>query len=149
MSSLLSSSEVTFFTGEFAKHFDTFAVSTVLIYKCPTISYTDPNSNNYFPGYGDQSNPTNISNTLVYESFPCIAKYGRDQKIEIFKEVNIGIPQGQCQIKVMEPARNYIDNGVKTENIILDGITWNEITSDGCQNYLGLRYFYYLLKRVN
>lgn len=149
MSSLLSTTEVYSLTGEFARHFETFAVTNLIIFKKPIITYTNPNSNNTFPGYENPSDLNNVTYTIVSGQFPCIAKYGRDQKMEIFQEVKNAIPQGQCQIKVMEDARNYIDNGVKTENIQIDGITWNEITSDGCQNYLGLRYFYYMLKRTN
>jgi len=149
MSSLLTPTEIDFFTAEFSKHFDTFAVSIVRVFKAPTITYTDYNSNNTFPGYGDQSNPTNITNTLVYQDFPCIAIYNRDQKIEIFQEIKVGVPAGQCRIKVKEDCKNYIKNGVKTENVIVDEIVWNDISDDGCQNYLGLRYFYFMLKRVN
>jgi hypothetical protein len=148
--SLLSSTEIEYLTGEFYKHFDTFATDlsrNITIYKEPKKVITLTTGINY-PGYGNTQNATNITYVVQSGVYPALILYNRNQDQKNLYEANVVIPKGQVQIKVKEDAKNYIKLG-KTESIIVDGNTYNTITDEAVQNYLGLTYYYFTLERVN
>ena len=147
MSSLISGSSLTTLTGIFARHFDTFSVfNSIIVNKEPqkVISLTnDP----VFPGYGNESNAANVTYVPVSGVFPAIVVSEREQKLTRFPETESRIPNGATKIKVLKNARDYINNG-KTESIVINDITYNVITSNSFQNYLGLVYYYFTLEQT-
>ncbi len=144
MSSLLSGSAITVLTGIFSRHFDTFgAFQPIVVNKEPkktTTTTTDPT----MPGYGDESNTTNITYSPVSGVFPAIIVSDRNQRLDRFPETEHVLPNGITKIKILKNARDYIKNG-KTESICINDITYNTISDDGFQNYLGLIYYYFTL----
>lgn len=147
--SLLSSTDIEYLTGEFAKHFDTFATDlsrNITVYKEPKKVITIITGASY-PGYPPEEQ-TVITYIVQSGVYPAIISYNRQQNQTNLYEANVVIPKGQVRIKVKEDGKNYIKNG-KTENIIVDGNTYNTITDEAVQNYLGLSYYYFTLERTN
>ncbi len=147
MSSLITGSQLTTLTGIFARHFDTFSVfQPIIVNKQPKETKTSTNDNN-LPGYGEESNTTNITFTPVSGIFPAIIVAEREQGLNRFPETQFYIPQGVTRIKVQKDARDFIKNG-RTESISINDITFNVITDDAFQNYLGLVYYYFSLQQT-
>ncbi len=147
MSSFISASQLTTLTGIFARHFDTFGIlQAIIVNKQPKETKTISNDNN-LPGYGQESNSSNIVYTPVSGIFPAIVVAEREQKLNRFQETEFYIPQGVTRIKVKKDARDFIKNG-RTENIVINDMTFNKITDDSFQNYLGLIFYYFSLEQT-
>ena len=141
---LLSSSTISTFTGVFAQHFDLFSTeSTIRVYKEPIKTFADTGVSVY-AGYGNASAETNMTYTPVYQDFPAIVRYQKEQPIQEFSETRSQISDGKCFIKVKSDCRDYILNG-KTQAVDVNGKTFNVISDDGVQNYFGLLYYRFVL----
>lgn len=149
MASLLSTTQITYLTGEFDKLWDTMSqFRTLIVHKAPIKTITPVTNNNYFPGYGNETIEENVTFTAVSGIFPCIAIYDKPPKPnETFQETKVSIGRGKTRIKVKADCHSYIQSGI-TESITVDGNTFNVVSDDGVQNYLGLMYYYYLLERT-
>jgi hypothetical protein len=145
MSSLISGSSASELTGVLGDHFDTFQ-RTIVVHKEPIKRVVQVNSSSSYAGYGETSNQTNFTYTPQNSSFPAIVIYGLKQT-EIFSQVG-SFPAGTIKIKVKEDAANYINEG-KTEKIEVDGKSFNAVTADKMQNYLGLKFYIYYLERTS
>lgn len=145
MGSLISAEDAVGFTGILSDHFDTFQRS-ITIHKEPLKTVTTINSNNSYAGYGEASNQNNFTYTAQNQSFPAIIVYGASQT-KVSSSVG-SFPAGAIKIKVKQDAADYIGQG-KTEKIVVDGKSFNAISSDGVQNYLGLTFFSYLLQQTS
>jgi len=146
MSSLLSSGEITSFTGEFVKHFDTFSQWRNIVVNKEPIKTVVINPSTY-AGYGNEDSNTEYTLTPVYETFPAIISYEYNSNQSDISNTAIKIRFGdnKVRIKVKKNARDYIKNG-KTENIIVDENIYNTVSSDKVQGYLGLQYYYFDLE---
>jgi len=147
--SILSTSQISQFTGLFAQHFDAFSTTTITVFKEPEkIINTVPNSNSY-PGYGTPALEQDITYVPVSGQFPAmVIHFQKDQKLGDVVQTRHSLPAGLVRIKVKQDARDYINNG-KTELINVNGQDFNQISDDGMQNYFGIEYFYFLLQRVD
>lgn len=146
MSSYFSSSDIAILTGSLGNHFDSFAISTIVVYKTPikTVNY---NSN---PLVGYESEETNISYTPVSGSFRCIATTPKNiaQEFGQIPDIKNEIPKNTVRIKVEQNAKDFIDNG-PNQNFIVDGLNYINIQDQSVQNFLSLKYYvYFLLKEL-
>lgn len=143
MSSLLSDSVIQVITGAQNDLWDTFA-RPIIINKTPRKVITITNNEIDLAGYGNQSNETITTYIPVSGVFNAMVIYNNKQTMDLFPETNININKGESFIKVKEDCRDFINND-KTENIQFDGLTFNQISTERVQNYLGfVRYVYYL-----
>lgn len=157
MSSLLSSTQITTLTGQYARLFDTFTLEktqTITIFKEPqqTIITGNVNTDVSYPGYNlGEFNNTNIQNNYVTYipisgTYPARIKYGGEQKTSILGETRASISEGgQIRIRVEEDCYNYILNG-KTEYVLIDGVACNIKSDPSVRRYLGLKYYDFYLE---
>ena len=145
MSSLISSTDAAVFSGGFQDLFDTVK-RNIIIFKEPRVIYSDPNDNPPYPGYENPNDP-NVTYEVVSGQYQGQVIYRGNQNSNVFQEVKIGINDGIVTIKVEGDARDYIKNG-KTQNIVVDGNTYDVISSEWIQNYLGLNFYYFALNRT-
>lgn len=149
MASLISSTELTFFTGALKSHFDTFTregTRLITVYKEPLKTVTNSSQNLY--GYGDVSNPVNITYTDVTGIFPAMISHKLDQKKAELEEIKVSVNKGEVRIKVEAPARDFIEDGRLNQRVDFDGKSYNIISSDGIQNYMGLIFYVYTLQNT-
>ena len=59
-------------------------------------------------------------------------------------EVSSNASKGVVKIKIEKEARDYIKDG-KTERVVIDSTSFNIISDDKLQNFLGLQYYVYFL----
>ncbi len=145
MASLLTNQSITSLTGVLADHFDTFA-RTITVHKEPLKVISSINSNNSYAGYGETSNQVNFSYVPQSQSFSAMVIYNNQQSSEV---TQVGsFPEGVIKIKVKKDARDYI-LGSKVEKIDVDGKSFNTITEDKVQNYLGLEFYIFFLKQTS
>ena len=150
MSSLLSTSEISRLTGIFYQHWQTFSqFNTITINKEPIQTITNTGIDGILPGYGNSSQETNITYTARSQTFNAIVKYYNTQPRINMTDLHFDLAQGQAQIKVDQSARDYIMDGTKTENVVLNNIKYNLLSDEKIQNYLGLKFMYFLLERVD
>ncbi len=149
MASLLSNNDLLFFTGALQAHFDTFSHSRtrlITIYKEPI--KTIARRTNTIYGYGDSSAPANITYTPVTGIFPAMITYDLNQKTQELEEIKNQISIGSVRIKLELNARNFIEDGRKNERFDFDGSSYNNITDEGVQNYMGLVFYVYRLQKT-
>ncbi len=152
MSSYLNSETMAIFTGAFSRHFQTFSRDgnrVVTIHKEPLKTIVNNQINTNIYGYGPAASPPSFGYTPVSQSFAAIIMYNLEQKQSELEEVKYIINKGEVKIKVEPSCRNYIEDGRKTERIDFDDKSYNMITSDGTQNFLGLIYYVYKLENTN
>lgn len=142
---LLSNSEKAVFSGCFAEHFDLFA-RNITINKAPKETITYNTSTSFIPGYNVQPQAT-ITYTPVSGIYPAIVKYKGNVAEEFSSEPRLSFTRSDVIVKVKRDARDFIKND-KTENFVVDGNTYNVIEEEWVQNYLGLEYYYFGLRRI-
>lgn len=151
MGSLLSSNQISILTGVLGQHFDTFTqerTRLITIYKEPIKNISVTRTNPMY-GYGDDSVQEHITYTEVTGIFPAMITYNLIQKTTELEELKNTVSKGEVRIKVEQNARDFIEDGRRNEKFLFDGKTFNTITDDGIQNYLGLVYYIYRLQRTN
>ena len=99
-------------------------------------------------GYGESSDSENISFIAVSGTFPALINYQGKQDLPYIAEVSSSASKGVIKMKVEQDARDYIKNG-KTERVIVDNSSFNIISDDKLQNYLGLQYYVYFLEKTD
>ena len=141
MASLLSSVEISGITGTFEDIFDTFK-RTITVHREPVKSVSNV-QNNALHGYGDAAENGNITYITQKQEFDALVSYG-NQQTENSTEVGT-LEAGTVKIKVKQDAADYIKGG-KVEKIEVDGQTFNKVTDDKVQNYLGAVFYIFYLK---
>lgn len=141
MASLISNSTKAEFSKVLEDHFDTFK-REIVVHREPIKSVTDV-QNNALHGYGDAAENGNISYITQKKSFFAIVNYN-NQQIESSTEVGT-LESGTVKIKVQKEAADYIKGG-KVEKIEVDGQTFNKVTDDKVQNYLGTVFYIFYLR---
>ena len=147
MAGYLNSSQVSTFTSAYSKHFDSFK-RNIIVNKEPvrSVAQTNRQAAPVF-GYNSASNEVQYSYAAVTGQFLAQVTYSSlDQKTEELEDIKNVVGKGRVRIKVEKAARDFIEDGRKTENIQFDNKTFNVITFDGVQNYLGLEYYIYYLQ---
>lgn len=152
MKNLIPSSIVATLTGALGDHFYTFTQSKtrlITIHKEPqkTVDSTLPADSPVY-GYSEPSNIINYTYTTVTGIYPAMILYDKEQKESELEDVKSSISKGQVRIKVETDARNFIEDGRKNEKIEFDNIAFNIITTEGVQNFLGLKYYIYKLEQT-
>ena len=146
MASLLTSNDISGFTGVLEDHFDTFS-KNIIIHKEPIKQIDNVAATNY-AGYNESSNATNFTFVPVSGIYPAIVNYFNDQESEAIPELGgISVGKGVVRIKVKDDAKDFIKKG-KTERIDIDEDSFNAITDEKVQNYLGSKYYVYYLERT-
>lgn len=148
--SLLSSSDMELFRNVFSGHFCLFATqnsgSYITVYKEPlkTISTLNINSLPNLAGY-KSTQEVNYTYTPVSGRYPAMEIYSTKED-EIVQDTVF--PANQVKIKVERDARNFIEKN-KTIRIDFNGQSYQDCSYYGVQDYLGLKYYYYLLRLTN
>jgi hypothetical protein len=141
MASLIPDSTKTEFATVLSDHFDTFK-RTITVHREPIKSVTDI-QNNALHGYGDAAENGNISYITQKKEFNAIVSYNNNQA-ESSTEVGT-LEAGTVKIKVQQDAADYIKGG-KVEKIEVDGQTFNKVSDDKVQNYLGAVFYIFYLR---
>ena len=141
MASLISDSVKAEFANVLGDHFDTFK-RTITVHREPVKSVSNV-QNNALHGYGDAAENGNITYITQKQEFDALVSYG-NQQTENSTEVGT-LEAGTVKIKVKQDAADYI-KGSKVEKIEVDGQTFNKVTDDKVQNYLGAVFYIFYLK---
>ena len=146
MANLLANTDTSSFTGILADHFDTFK-KDIVIYKEPK-KVVNVSSNSVMAGYGENSDSSNVSFVAVSGAFSALVTYQGKQDLPYISDVSANISKGMIKIKVEKDARDYIKNG-KTERVVVDNSSFNIVSDDKLQNFLGLKYYVYFLEKTD
>ena len=144
MADLIPEEETSSFTKVLEDHFDTFK-RTILVHKEP-VRVVGNTANKPYAGYGEDSEETNVTYVPQKKEFDAIIGY-ENKQTEISSQVGT-YESGLIRIKVKEDAANYIKTGI-TERIDIDGKSFNTITDDKIQNYLGLKFYIFYLEATS
>lgn len=146
--SILSTSELQSFTGAAIELFDqASAFHSLTIVKDPIKTIVNVNANEY-NGYGYQAAPDNYSFTQNSGTYNVVVVSVKNSFDDVgFEPIPINLIRGNKLIKVSEACKNYISDG-KNELFILDGQTFNSISTEMPRNYGGLIYWYFNLERT-
>ena len=144
--SLLTSDEILEFQSLFSEHFPLFSsFHNITVFKEPRRIVGNPSDNSY-PGYG--GSPTqSITYEQVTGVYPVMMVKDDSSLLKEFSQTKSLLPKGQIRIKVSGDCKDFIVNG-KTEALMIDGDTYNLISTDFHQHYLNLEYFYFTLERT-
>jgi len=141
MANLIPASEAASFKKVLEDHFDTFKRS-ITVHKSPVRSITNI-QNSPHAGYGEDSEEANVAFIPQNKNFEAVVVYEAKQG-EVASQVGT-YEIGLIKIKVKSDAANYIKEG-KTEKIELDGKSFNKVTEDKIQNFLGSVYYIFYLQ---
>ena len=147
MASLLTDADKLSFKNSIIDLFDTFS-RDIIIHKEPKkiVSQVNPSSPP-LPGYGNDSNPTNITYQPESKTFKAMIRYSDKQSVETDDFIGTKIPTGMVGIKVQEDARDYINKG-GTEKIELDGKSFKLGTSDSVKDHFGYKLYVYFIEEI-
>ena len=141
MASLLKNTTAAEFSKVLEDHFDTFKRS-ITVHREPVKSVTNV-QNNPLHGYGEAAESTNVAYIPQKKTFDAIITFENKQSEPT---TQVGTPEaGMVRIKVKKDAADYIKGG-KVEKIDVDGKTFNKITDDKIQNYLGSEFYIFYLQ---
>ena len=144
MPSLISDLEKKELALVFRDIFDTFK-RTITIHKEPIKIVSNP-GNLPYAGYGEDSEEDNVSYVPQSKTFNAVISYSNYQT-EINTQVG-PLEAGQVKIKVEKEAADYIKAG-KTERIEGDGKSFNRVTNDKVQDFLGTQYYVFYLEATS
>lgn len=144
MPSLISDIEKRDLGLVFKDIFDTFK-RTITVHKEPVKAVGNP-GNMPYAGYGEDSEETNVTYIPQNKAFDAVISYNNHQT-EINTQVGV-YEAGQVKIKVEKEAADYIKTG-KTERIEVDGKSFNKVTNDKVQDFLGIQYYVFYLEATS
>jgi len=144
MANLIPEDEAPLFTKALSDHFDTFK-RTIVVHKEPVKIVTNT-ANKPYAGYGEDSEEENVTYVPQKREFDAIISYANEQT-EVSSQVGV-YEKGTVRIKVKEEAANYIGNGI-TERIDIDGKSFNKVTDDKIQTYLGIKFYIFYLEATS
>ena len=141
MSSLVSTAEISSFTGDYKNLFDTFKREFVVV-KEPRRQVLSADVNADFLYYGYQSvsqKPATLEKyDLVSGIYYGMIKYGASTNI---------VPEGQIRLKVEEDAKNFIVND-KTERVLVDGLSFKVMGSFIVKYFFGVKLYVFDLEEM-
>lgn len=149
MAGFLNQSHIHKLSGAYNKHWDTFK-KQIIVHKEPVRTIVTVNTNNSpIFGYDETSqSPSSYEYTAVTGVFDGQVSVNLDQKTNELEEIKNQVGAGRIRIKVKQDCRDFIEDGRKTEKIEYGGQSYNVITFDGLQNYLGLKFYTFFLERT-
>lgn len=148
---LITSDIKTIFSGAFADHFDTFAREKTerwaVIFKEPIKTIINSNDQ-VIAGYGNLKEDS-YTLTPVSGVYPAIIiyEYKTDSSDIFSNETKTRVSKNSVRIKMEKDGADFILNG-KTENVIIDGQTYNDVSQYKVQDFLGLKYYYFNLSQT-
>ena len=147
MGSLLTDADKASFKSSIIDLFDTFS-RDIVVHKEPqqVISSVNP-SDPLLPGYGGDSNPTNVTYVPKSKSFKAMVRFSNKQEVETDNFAGTKIPTGMVAIKVQEDARDYINDGV-TEKVVLDGKSFKLASNDAVKDHFGYALYVYIIEEI-
>ena len=146
MSSLLTSSEVTFATGAANDLFDTTA-SRMVIYKEPIKTINSPESQDITFGYSNSQTEHTYTYTPVSGVFSGVFSRSNPSETEIEKKMNLQYAGNRSFVKVRQDCKDFIENGA-TERIDLVGSYWKIVGVPKKRMFLNSIYFIYTLEEA-
>ena len=147
MANLFKDTDLSSFTDILEDHFDTFK-RQITVYKEPKKVITSGPFDSVLAGYDETSDTKDISYVTVSSTFDALINYQNKQDLPYMTEITSIISKGIVKIKVKGEARDYIRQG-KTERIVIDSNSFNVISDDKLQNFLGLNYYIFFLERTD
>ena len=146
MANLLSTEDIASFTGALDDHFDTFN-RDIVVFKEPKRIINSGPFDSVLAGYEDSSIESQITYVPVSGVYPAIITYKDEQDSEFLTELSSRVAKGELKIKVKEDCRNFILNG-KTEAVHIDSKSFNTVSEDKVQHYLGLKFYIFYLEQT-
>ncbi len=147
MGGLLTDADKLSFKNSIIDLFDTFS-RDIIIHKEPKKIFSQVNpSSPPLPGYGGDSNPTNVTYQPESKTFKAMIRYSGRQDIETDNFAGTKIPTGMVAIKVQSDARDYINKGI-TEKIVLDGKSFKLASSDAVKDHFGYALYVYIIEEM-
>lgn len=140
MPSLITSTEITSFTGCLGDHFDTFK-RQIIINKEPKKTIKSGTMDSpAMHGYGRRRQE--VSYELVPQSgiYNAIVRYKVGTN-ETDEDLGFRYPEGTTATIKLDTAGNAYMTAGKTENVVIDGKTFNPNGPSIVQNFLGLAYY--------
>jgi len=148
MPSLITSEETDCFTGQMSDLFDTFK-RPIIVFKDPkkVVTAGNVNDQNVYFGYRGRATAPSVITSFDVQSgtFDAVITYDDEQESKSLEDINTHSRNGECRIKVREPAREYINNG-KTENIQFDGKVFNVVGDESVKDFFGFKLYVYHLE---
>jgi hypothetical protein len=129
MPSLLTSTDEVCVSGALSDLFDTFS-QNIIINKEPKKTLIAGTTNTpSLPGYSRRRENLSYTYDPVSGVYPAIVDQRNSlQRSEVSANEKFRYPEGVIMIKVKDDAKNFINNGVKTENIIANGQMYNVVS---------------------
>jgi len=151
MPSLVSTEEISSFTGDYQNLFDTFKRQFVVV-KEPKkkISSADINADFLYYGYQNVSQkPNTLANyEIISGIYSGMIKYGdSNNRYTSFTEFKNVIPESKVRLKVEEDAKNFITKD-KTERIVVDGLSFKVMGSFVVKYFFGVKLYVFNLEEL-
>lgn len=149
MAGFLTNDNIFRISGAYKKHWDTFK-RQIIVVKEPTKTIVSSNTTTSpVFGYGEESRPAvTFTYASVTGAFDAQVTSNLDQRAELLpEEVKNMVAIGKIRIKIQQDARDFIEDGRKTENIQYQNQTFNILSFDAVTNFFGLKFFTYTLER--
>lgn len=151
MSSLVSTDEISSFTGDYKNLFDTFKREFVVI-KEPqrNVLKNDINADFLYYGYSSPSQQpdTLVSYDIVSGVYSGMIRYSTNSKnyMNLTDLRNI-IPEADIKLKVEEDAKNFIIKD-KTERIMIDDANFKVVGSYIVKYFFGVKLYVFNLEQI-
>ena len=143
---LLSSTEIASLTGIYNSLFDTFKQEIIVI-KEPIRSIVSNSSADLWK-YGDTSNESNYTFTPVSGIFSGLVDNNINPKEVLLTSLEQKGATEVINIQVYSDFKNYVNNGVKVQSIIIKSKNYELISEDLYDPFLNLDVYQYKLKLI-
>lgn len=149
MAGFVTNNQIFILTGTYSKHWDTFK-KQIIIVKEPIRNEVTVNTNNSpIFGYGDAGQPpASVTYTIVTGVYDAQVTIELFQDVAELEDVKNVIGHGQLTIKIKQDARDFIEDGRKTERFDYDGSSYNKFSFGAETNFFGLKFYTYHLERT-
>lgn len=149
MAGFVNNSQIAVLTSAYSKHFNTFKKQIVIVKEPIRTEITTNTLSSPIFGYGEESQ---VSSSYTYTSvtgvFDAQVTENLDQKVAMLEDIKNIVARGTIRIKIQQDARDFIEDGRKTERIDYGGQSYNQFALDGLQNFFGLKFYIYTLERT-
>lgn len=144
--SLLSSTEISSLTGVYSSLFDTFK-QEILVIKEPIRSLVTTSTPDLWK-YGNTSNESNYTYTSVSGIFSGLVDIDLKPKDTFLSDIEQKAQSETVSIQVYQDFRNYINNGAKTQAIVIHNHNYELMSEDIHDPFLSLPIYQYRLKLI-
>lgn len=148
--SFLTADKTAYLTGIFhSGHWLSFSAhEDLIIHRKPAETISNINAS-YQYGYGrSNSNESNITYTAQSGVYPCILRHKNDkQENQFIPEAMLTVIDGDVRIKVLSETKDYIE-AEAAESFQIGDQFYEAQSEYFVQNFLGLKYYYYDLKKT-